>query len=450
MSIDEIEELSKWGAEHLILSLHPIGKRPWLLLDKSKGVVLQDMQGKEYIDTASQLVCVNLGYGRTEIIDAVVEEMKRLQYCMHFYGFCNKVSIKCGQKLAELTPEGLDHFHFTAGGSESTETAFRFARLFWHNMGKSTKHKIISLYGSYHGMSYGAMSADGVGKGVYEVGIGPMTPGFIHIPPYYCYRCMFGMKYPDCGIRCAQFLAETIEKEGEGTVAAFIAEPVLGVCGCIAPPPEYWPMVREICTNHNVLLIADEVMTGFCRTGKMFAVEHWGIKPDMMAMAKGLTSAYFPLGVVAVNDKVYDGIKEGRGGFTYGGFIGGPAAAIKTMEIYVNENVAEKAARAGKYSLDRLKSEFMSLPCVDDVGGLGLMLGFEIVADKATKKPFDLSVDIMGQIQSRALERGVFVRVIRISAGLGDRVIFSPPLVITTKELDKALGVLYGILTSLK
>ena len=360
------EEFLKWDREHMVHGRWAIGGNNGIVTDKSRGIYFQDTEGKEYIDGASQLLCVNLGYGQKEIIDAIYKEVEKLQYGMLFHGFSNVASIKCGQKLSELVSEGLDHFNFTTGGSESIDNALEIARSYWHAKG-SNKHKIISLYDSYHGVAGGGLAATGVGRGVYERNMGPLMPGFIHIPPSYCYRCMFGQEYPDCNIQCARFLAEVIEKEGADNIAAFVAEPELGVGGMIAPPPEYWPMIREICTKYEVLLIADEVMTGFGRTGKMFAMENWGVEPDIMAMAKGITSAYVPFGAVAFSGEIWETLK-GRTltSYTYSGHPVCAAAAIKTMEIYVRDKVVENAAKVGKYALGRLTQDFVPLPCVGD------------------------------------------------------------------------------------
>lgn len=450
MASIKTEELIRWDQEHIIHPAYIVGQNLGIVIEKANGVVLQDTEGKEYLDCAAQLTCVNLGYGDRQIIDAAVEQMNKLQYITLFFGFTHPAIIECSQKLAKLTPEGLDHFLFTCGGSESTESAFKIARLYWHNMGKD-KYKIISLYGSYHGVSLGSISASGAGKGSYVHGILPVAPGFIHIPSYYCYRCAFEKHYPDCEIECAHFLATTIELEGPESVAAFIAEPLQGVGGMIAPPPEYWPIVRKICTNYNVLLIADEIMTGFGRTGKFWGLENWGVRPDIMTLAKGITSAYLPFGAVATNNEVCEGLRDLRvSAFTYSGHPVCSAAATKAMEIYVQEDIAAKAAKLGKHVLGRLKSEFLSLPCVGDVGGLGLMLGMEIVKDKMTKTTFDLSENVMSKIQETALRNGLFVRVISIATYPGDRVCFTPPLTITIEEADRALDILYPIIANLR
>lgn len=450
MNSKNTEELLKWDAGHIVHSKWAIGGNNGVILDKSHGIYLQDTEGKEYIDSGSQLICVNLGYGQKELIDAIREELDKLQYGTLFFGFSNEASIKCGQKLSELVPEGLDHFNFTTGGSESVDLALRLARLYWSAKGTS-KYKIIALYDSYHGTAGGGLAVTGSGRGGLARGVSPLMPGFIHVPSYYCYRCMFGKEYPSCNIHCARYLAEIIEKEGADSIAAFIAEPEMGTSGMIAPPPEYWSMIREICTRYDVLLIADEVMTGFGRTGKMFAVENWGVKPDIMIMAKGITSAYLPFGAIAFSAEIWDTLK-GRIfiSYTYAGHPVCAAAAVKTMEIYKRDKVVENAAKVGKYALERLKRQFEPLPCVGEVGGLGLMLGVEIVADKATKRPFDRKLNIMQQLQDRALEKGLYIRVSDIGSTPGDRIAFCPPLVITAEEVDKALDVLHPILATLK
>ena len=432
-------------------SRYGIGGNIGIVVDRGQGIYFEDTEGKRYIDAASQLLCVNLGYGQKEIVDAAYKEMERVQYSMLFHGFSNVASIECGQRLSELVPMELDHFNFTSGGSESIGVALRLARLYWDAKGRGNKNKIISLYDSYHGTAHGGLIATGSGRGFYEKGASPVAPGFIHIPSYYCYRCMFGLEYPSCNMRCARFLAEIIEKEGAESIAAFIAEPELGVGGMIAPPPEYWPIVRQICTDYDVLLITDEIMTGFGRTGKMFAVEHWGIKPDIMAMAKGITSAYLPFGAVAFSGEIWEALK-GRNlvSYTYAGHPVCAAAAVKAMEIYVRDKVVENAASVGRYALDRLKRDFEPLACVGEVGGLGLMLGIEIVTDKDTKATFDPNLHIMQQLQDKALKKGMFIRTAEITSGPGDRICFAPPLIITKEEVDKALDILYQILADLK
>jgi adenosylmethionine-8-amino-7-oxononanoate aminotransferase len=236
--MSETTQLSNWDREHIMHSRCLIGENNGIIMSKSHGIYFKDTEGKDYIDGASQLLCVNLGYSQQEIVAAALEEMQKLPYGTLYHGFSNLAIINCAQKLSELVPHGLDHFNFTTGGSESVEVALRLARLYWHIQGKP-KYKIVSLYDSFHGLAFGGLNATGSGHGAYERGMAPLMQGFIHIPSYYCYRCSFGLKYPDCKVQCAHYLSQVIEKEGADSVAAFIAEPELGVGGMIAPPLEY-------------------------------------------------------------------------------------------------------------------------------------------------------------------------------------------------------------------
>lgn len=434
------QELHMRDAQLVIHPICSVGQNMGVILDRAEGVKLWDTDGKEYLDFTSQLINVNLGHGRREIIQAISEQMKRLQYTTLFWGLSHTPVIKCAEKLAELVPQGMGHFQFTSGGSESTETSFKLARLYWSLQGKS-KHKIISLYRSYHGCSLGAASATGISR--FWSTVEPM-PGFLHVPPYYCFRCPFRKEYPQCDVECANFLATVIETEGKETVAAFVGEPVMGSGGMIAPPPDYWPRVREICDHYEVLLIADEVMTGFGRTGKLFAVEHWGLSPDIMTLAKGISSGYIPFGAVALSEDIYEILKGNMlfHGHTYSGHPVGAAAAAKAMEIYTSEGIAEKAAIMGDNIMHRLEEEFLPLPHVGNVGGLGLMLGVEVVLNKQSKTMPDPS--LMAKIQMDLIHKGVLTRY------LVNRMMLCPPLTITEEEANRGLDVIYGFLKELR
>ena len=442
--LNNAQELINWDKEHLLYGISPVGQNLGRIFESARGIIIKDIDGKEYIDCASQLTCVNLGYSQREITTVVAEQMSKLPYSTLFFGYSHVPSIECGKKLAELTPEGLDHFFFTSGGSDSVEVAIKLARQYWHSQGKN-KYKIISLYNGYHGTHFGALSATTLNKGIFDDGIIPKVPGFLHIPPYYCFHCFFGLKYPECQLRCATFLSEIIESEGSESIAAFIAEAVMGSGGMIPPPPEYWPLVRKVCTDHNVLLIDDEVMAGFCRTGKMFALEHWKLVPDMITMAKGITSSYLPFGAVAVNKQIFDGLKgKVPTSYTYSGHPVCCAAAIKTMEIYLRDKIADNASKVGRHMLNRINNEFTKLPCVAEATGLGLQMGIEIVENKKTKKIFDPSFNLMGKIQNQAFDKGLLIRV------GSNRVELTPPLIITIAEADKALDILKTVLAGIK
>jgi adenosylmethionine-8-amino-7-oxononanoate aminotransferase len=410
-----------------------------VVIESGQGIYLKDVDGKEYIDGRSQLTCVNLGYGRREIIDAIKKQADKLQYLSLFYGATHNPIVECAERLSEVTPKNINQFLFTSGGSEATESAFMIARLYWSMQGK-TKNKIISLYRSYHGNTLGSIAATGMemwGQNSME-----SLSGYVHIPPYYCYRCSYGHTYPSCNVHCARYLEEVIQQEGPDSVGIFIAEPILGVGGLICPPPEYFPIIREICAKYNVLLITDEIQTGFCRTGKFFAVEHWGVEPDMMLMGKGITGSYLPFGAVGVSDAIYEGIKGGHlTGFTHGGHPIAAAASCAALDFYVKEKIADHVTEIGEYVLKRFNTEFTALPSVASASGLGLMIGLEIVKDKATKAPHDSKT--MAAILPSALAKGLMVRA------RGTRMGFTPPLIITKEEADKALDILMSVLEHL-
>jgi len=444
------KKLLQLDADHIVHWVMPIGQNAGHIFSEGKGVTLLDTDGNQFLDGSSQLVCVSLGYKyNDEIADAAAGQLKKLPYMTTFWGLTSDTLIHFTERLMKFMPAGLDHFCFTNGGSESTELCLQLARLYWKKQGAAGKYKIISLHNSYHGTSFGATSATGLFKGAFATPYVPLVPGFVKAPSYYCYRCMLDLKYPGCGIQCARHLEKLIETEGAENIAAFIAEPEHGTAGDIPPPPEYWPLVREICDRHDILLIADEVMTGFGRTGKAFAVDHWDVKPDMMAMGKGICSSFVPFGGVALNGKVFEGL---RGAFvpgaTYSGHPVAAAVADKVLEIYERDDIFENVVAMGKYAMKRLKKEFLPLPFIGEVSGLGLMIGIEIVEDKASRKGFDPASGKMNRIREMAFEKGLFIRVTDQSWAPSNRVSFGPPLTSSKEEIDAMLDILYSVLTS--
>lgn len=449
MTIDK-NKLLQIDADHIVHWVIPVGQNAGRIFSDSKGVSLIDTDGGELLDGSSQLVCVSLGYGyNDEIAAAAAEQLKKLPYMTTFWGLTSDTLIHFTERLIKFMPEGLDHFCFTNGGSESTELSFQLARLYWKRKGQNSKYKIISLHNSYHGTSFGATSATGIFKGLFSSGYVPLVPGFIKSPSYYCYRCMLDLEYPTCGIQCAKHLEKLIETEGASNIAAFIAEPEHGTAGDIPAPPEYWPMVREICDRHNILLIADEVMTGFGRTGKAFCVDHWGVKPDMITMGKGIVSSYIPFGGIALNEKVWEGLKGALiPGATYSGHPVAAAVANKVLEIYERDDIFQNVVEMGEYAMKRLNEEFLPLPCVGEVSGKGLMIGIEIVEDKASKKGFDPTSGTMNKIRELAIEKGLHIRVTDQSWAPSNRVSFGPPLISNKEQIDQMLDILYSVLVS--
>jgi len=446
-----ISEYEHYRSLDLSYLFHPITdikthqKEGPRILSKGEGIYVFDPNGKRYIDGLAGLWNVTLGHSQTEIADAVREQLVQLPYSTNFFGFSNPPSVELAEKVASLTPGNLDRIQFTSGGSESNETNFKIARYYWKIHGYKHKTKILSRRFSYHGMASAATAATGLPR-FDQIG-GPFTPDFLHITPMHCYRCELDKVYPDCGVACADALEQTILQEGPDTVAAFIVEPVAGAGGVIPPVDEYFPIVRDICTKYNILLISDEVITGFGRTGKMFGVEHWNTVPDMMSVAKGLTSGYVPLGAAIVKEEIYQAIVEKMPdnlpwlhGFTYSGHPVACAAGIKTIEILERDSVVKNAAKVGKYFQNKLK-QLSDINIVGDVRGLGLMAAIELVKNKETKSYFEPGIG--ARVAKEAYKDGLIIRP------AGEVLELAPPLIITKEEIDELFKILKNVLLSL-
>ncbi len=440
------QELIQADKEH---NVHPwwlVGQEVSSVFEKAHGIYLEDTEGKEYIDLTSQLVCCNLGHHVQEISDAITAALDKIDYVTSFFGQTNVYAVELSQKLAKITPEGLGHFYYTCGGSESVDTAIKIARAYWYFKEQAGKYKIISLYDCYHGLGGYSTHVTGIGGGMLHNPFGPPPVGFLRVPSHYSYRSMFG-DAPDSAMLSAQFLERIILQEGAASIAAFIAEPILGSSIVIEPPPEWWSMVVEICKKHNILLIVDEVMTGFCRTGKMFASEHFNLKPDIMTMAKGITAAVLPFGGVAFNDEVYSAF-EGKPfphGFTYMAHPVCCAASIATIDYYLKNKVAENAAKVGKHIKERLETEFLPLPCVSLVEGRGVFQAIELVIDKENKTP--ITMEQSRELLQKLFDSGIWTR---IGGPAGNRLQICPPCIITVEEADKALDIIKPLIAELK
>lgn len=442
MTSQRTQELVQVDLDHVIHPFCVVGENTGIVFERSHGIYLVDTEGKEYIDLCSQLVCSNLGHNCPAIVDAVKKALDTIDYVTGFYGMANTYTVELSRRLASITPGGLKHFFYTSGGSESVDSALKIARAYWYHRGQAGKYKVISLYHCYHGMGGYSTYVTGLGAGAMHNPFGPPPTGFLRVPSYYSYRSMFG-DVADSGMLSARFLESIIREEGPDSIAAFIAEPILGSAGVIEPPPQWWPAVMEICRRYNVLLIADEVMTGFARTGRMFACEHWDIRPDIMTMAKGITGSVIPFGAVALSDEVYSAF-EGKlftHGYTYSGHPIGCAAAIAAIDYYERENVVEHVAELGRHVRERLESEFLPLPCVGMVEGRGLFHGIELVNDKESRRP--LSAELREEFRRRLLDNGIFNRLV---GPRGNRIQVCPPCVITREEADKALDVMLSLM----
>ncbi len=408
-----------------------------VVIVEGEGVYVKDDKGKTYIDGQGGLWNVNIGHRREEVIQAIIQQLQKLEYFSHFGGFGNQPSTALAMKLIEMTrPEGMGKVFFTNGGSEAVETALKIARQYWRLQGKAGKYKIIARRKAYHGVSLGGLSANGVTA--YRKMFEPLVPGFRHISPPYCYRCELKMTYPGCGVACADTLQQMIDFEGKDTVAAFIAEPVMGAGGVIIPPKEYLPKVQEICRKNEILFIADEVITGFGRTGEMFAVRHGPIQPDILVVAKGINSGYIPLGATLVSDEIYNAflgeLKEGKDfkhGFTYSGHPVACAAGVANLAVLEKENLVENSRKMGAYLLEGLKS-LEKHRIVGDVNGLGLLARVELVKDKTTREPFPFDQFIALRTAQKIMDHGVILRPLP-----GDVISFSPPLIIQREQIEQ-------------
>jgi putrescine aminotransferase len=413
----------------------PPGTIPQLMMAGGSGATLTDVEGREYIDGMASLWNVNVGYGRTELADAAAEQMKTLAFSSAYGGFSTAPAIELAAKLADLAPGDLEVTFFASGGAEANDTAYKIARLYWQLRGEPKRVNIVSRLRDYHGLTYGATSATGLAN--FWKGFDPLAPGFLHAPAPDPYR--FAGE-GSAGAFYANAVEEVVLKAGPDTVAAVVAEPVQGGGGAIVPPADYFPLVRQICDKYGLLLIADEVITGFGRTGRWFALEHWNVQADLMIFAKGVTSGYLPLSGVMLTRSVHETLKTLKGplwhAFTYSGHPTACAVGLRNLQILEDEHLVERAAEKGANLQKRLQ-DLRSHEIVGDVRGLGLIGGVELVRDRATKESFDPALGAARRVCLDALEHGVIFRVLA-----GDVVGMSPPFVISDEQIDRMVMVL--------
>ena len=418
-----------------------------VVISGSDGVYISDIEGKVYLDCTASLWNVNVGHNRPEIKAAIVDQLDKLAYYNTFGNASNPPSIALSALLMEMMePEGMARVLFSSGGSDAVEGALKLSRQYWKLVGKSEKTKFFSLKNAYHGVHYGGLS---VGGGIpWRRAYEPVLPGCFQIDSPYLYRNGWTEDPEELGEICATKLARETEYQGPDTVAAFIAEPVQGAGGMIVPPANFWPRVREVCDQYEILLIADEVVTGFGRTGSMFGSRHWSVKPDVMCLAKGINSGYVPLGATVVNQRIAEAWEKDdpmapiMHGYTYSGHPLACAAALANLEIVIEEDLPANAGTVGGYFLERL-NELTQYPRVGDVRGVGLMLAVEFVSDRETKEPIPAFDPYFIAIQEICRKEGVWVRI------QANKMIFSPPLVFEKKHVDKALDAVHTALNKL-
>ncbi|MBI4518231.1 MAG: aspartate aminotransferase family protein [Deltaproteobacteria bacterium] len=408
-------------------------------LVKGRGVYVWDSAGRRYIDALASLWNVAVGHGRAEIARAVAKQMRAIEYVPTLLGFASEPAIRLAARLARLAPKGLTRVVFTSGGSESNETVIRLVRLFWRLRGRPDKIQMVALERAYHGSSTGAASLTGLAAfhQYYE----PLMPGVLRMARPYCYRCELGLTYPRCALACADELERIAVREGAERVGAFIAEPVQGVGGVVAPPPGYFERIRGICDRHQILLVADEVITGFGRLGTWFGSQRWQAAPDLLVFAKAVTSGYLPLGGVIVSEQLYQTLLQAgpsfslHHGFTYSGHPVVCAAALANLDIIEREKLLPAVRRQAPYFAQQLRA-LEALPIVGEVRCAGLMAAIELVRDRDRKEPFAEAQRVPGRIRAAALRRGVIVRA------SADTIVVCPPLIITRAQIATVAAVL--------
>jgi adenosylmethionine-8-amino-7-oxononanoate aminotransferase len=428
--------------------LHPIVQHRALetsqmVITGAQGSTIVDADGTTYLDAMAGLWCVNIGYGRTELAQIAAEQMQQVAYYPHTA--MNLPAAELGEKLNGLMGGGY-HTYFVNSGSEANEAGFKIARQYAkHEYPGEFRFKTISRYYAYHGTTLATLAAGGMGDR--KVKFEPYAGEFVHVQAPTCYRCPYGLEYPSCGVACAKAIETTILGEGPQTVAEVIVEPIMSGVGVAVPPDEYHPMVEAICRKYDVLLHVDEVINGFGRTGKMFGHQHYGISPDIMAVAKGIVSAYLPIAATVVKNKVFESFlgevadeRQVMQVNTYGGHPAAAAVAVRNIEIMLEEKLPERAAEMGAYLMAGLKDRLMRHGICGDVRGKGLLIGIELVTDRTSK--LQLGGALVQGVIAFCRSNGVIVGRSGGGARHSNTIVLSPPLVITRSECDTLIEVL--------
>lgn len=408
-------------------------KRGIPIITKGEGCYVYDREGRSYLDFMAGVTRpVHIGYGRKDLAEAIMKQATELPYFTPMH-FTNPRALELAEVLAGLTPHKIDNFLFVCDGSEAVESAMKLAKQHHSYKGDKQRFKVISRRGAYHGVTSLALRALGTVLPMRH-SMEPLAPGSVFVESPYCYRCPLRLSYPACDIACAEEVRRIIEFEGPDQISIFIGEPIQQGFGALAPPPEYWPIIRDICDDYGVLLIIDEVICGFGRTGRWFGVEHFGIQPNLMTMAKGISSGYVPLGAVGCTNEVIDPIDTFEHLHTYANHPVACAAGLKNIEIIKKENLIERSAQMGKYFLDALKS-LEEHPIVGEVRGSGLWLGIDFTTDKKTRALFPMSR--LNSLVDRAQRKGLIIKLMGLALEL------APPLIIEKSEIDKGIKILH-------
>ncbi len=419
------KEIIKLNRKYNLFSWSVQGAIYPIPMERGEGIYFFDAEGNRFVDLSAQLVNCNIGHQHPKAIAALKEQADVLTFAAPC--FSNSKKGECAKKIVDFLPKGFGKVFFTNAGADANENAIKIAHYY------TGRSKLLSRYRSYHGATAGALALTGDPR---RVDAEPLIPGVVKFLDPYCYRCPFGQKEENCHLECAKHFEEVVQYEGPATIAAVFLETVTGTNGIIVPPKGYLPKIRSICDRYGILLVCDEVMAGFGRTGKMFAFEHFGIVPDMVTMAKGMTSGYAPLGAVAVKDEIADYFEDRKlsAGLTYSGHTLSVATACRVMEIYGEEGLLRNSVILGAYAKEKLQALQEHHPAIGDVRGIGLFIGLEFVKNRETKEKMDDAS--MSAFKSANLKDGVYHMT------YSNLMNFGPPLVITKDQLDDVLAVL--------
>ena len=433
----EIAQLIHDDRAHMLHSQHyaPDHENPMIFVS-GKGVWLKDIHGKEYIDGLSSLWNVAVGHGRVELAEAAAEQMEKIAFANGYNGFSNIPAIQLATKVVDLCYDNMRALFFTNSGGESNEGSFKMARFYWNLRGKHNKVKLISRPRSYHGSTLATASMTGLPP--FWKYFGPLLPNISHTEPP---SNRESVDTPNTDGETAEWLEEAILREGPDTVAAFIAEPVKGAGGIFTPSKDYFPHIREICDRYDVLFIADEVITGFGRTGKWFALEHWGVQPDIVSIAKAITSAYIPMGAFIVSDKIAEEMRnlpedaKFMHGYTNSAHPTAAAVGLRNLQIMEDEKLVENAASMGERLSSKLQESFEGHPHITNIRSLGLMAGFSIVKNSSTGEPFDISEGYGKRVLAHMRDEGHV-----LPRNINDEILLAPPLVVNAEEIDQIIS----------
>lgn len=425
--------------------LHPneMTQRAPIRIMRGDGCYVYDDAGRRLVDGVAGLWNVNVGHNRPEMKAAIVAQLDELEYFQLFDGVSHPRAEELSRVLFDMTrTEGMSRFIYNSGGSDAVETALKIARQYWKLEGQPDRTKFIALKQGYHGTHFGAASVNG--NTAFRRNYEPLLPGCFHVDTPWLYRNPFTDDPEELAQICATLLEREIQFQSPDTVAAFIAEPVQGAGGVIVPPASYWPLIRKVCDRYGVVLIADEIVTGFGRSGSMFGSRGWGVKPDIMCLAKGISSGYIPLGCTAVNERIEAAFVKNQDftgaimhGYTYAGHPVACAAAIASLKIVREENLPVNAATQGAYLLEQLKSFEKTYPAVGEVRGKGLMIALDLVKDRNTREPIDPQDGYANAVAAATRGAGALVRPV------GTKIILSPPLTLQKEHADALVAALH-------